>query len=90
MSACPGATPLALTTCGGTSFDSVLEVRAERCTGPVAPAACDDDDPTCGNSTASRVETLLQGSGAGDSLWFIVVDGWASNDDGPYALEVSY
>ncbi len=89
---CPGDTDVRVTTCGpgvaegqvnpgddNTFFDSLLELREGGCLGDPVPAACSDDVRT-GQIRCSEIETTLRGIGAGDGLWFALVDGCGPQD----------
>ncbi len=86
---CPGAHATSLRTCSpDTGFDTVLEVRDGACLGPTYQGACNDDlEP--GQQLCSDVETTLQSDGAGDGLWFVLVDGYGAGDGGAYTLQSS-
>jgi hypothetical protein len=89
---CPGAHVAELTTCGpgvaegtvapgrdNTFFDSVLEVRDGACLGPPVDGSC-NDDVSEGTIRCSLVTPTLRGNGAGDGVWFAVVDGCGPQD----------
>ncbi len=89
---CPGPTDIRLTTCGpgvaegqvapgedGTFFDSLIEIRNGGCLGPPVRDACDDDVRT-GQIRCSEIVMPLAGLGAGDGLWFALVDGCGPQD----------
>jgi hypothetical protein len=99
---CPGAQAVTVTTCGegvaegvanpgsdDTRFDTMLELREGGCLGPVVPDTC-DDDVRPGQIRCSLVQTELRSAvGAGDGLWFALVDGCGPPADGSYELHVS-
>jgi hypothetical protein len=83
---CPGDSTVRVTTCGAgvaegengpgtdqTFFDTLLEFREGGCLGDPVPGTCNDDVRT-GQIRCSEVETTLRGNGAGDGLWFALVD----------------
>lgn len=98
---CPGQHDVALETCGfivGTEpgqvdrFDSILEVREGACLGPPAPGACNDDTPVQNQPThrvCSSMSAELTGPGAGDGLWFLLVDGFEATDEGRYGIRMT-
>ena len=54
------------------------------------PAAASSGGEACpARPRASLVNVELEGSGAGDGLWFVVVDGYYSDDDGQFTLTIS-
>ena len=89
---CPASTNIRMTTCGTgvaegtvnpgtdrTFFDSLLELRDGGCLGDPVRNACNDDVQS-GRIRCSEIELNLQGSGAGDGLWFALVDGCGPQD----------
>jgi hypothetical protein len=89
---CPGAQRVSLTTCGpgvaegevppdrdATRFDTLLEVRDGNCLGSAVDGTC-NDDAVPGSILCSLVDTTLEGTGAGDGLWFVLVDGCGAID----------
>lgn len=82
---CPGDHSLTATTCGGTTWDSMLTITSGSCAGTAL--ACADDDSTCaGGRNASTVNTTLHG----DGLWWAIVDGFSAFNQGPYSLSVTW
>ena len=72
-------------------FDSILEVRSGACLGPPTPGACNDDiseQNQPGHRICSSMTAELQGQGAGDGLWFLLVDGFEDDDEGRYGIRV--
>lgn len=66
----------------GGSYDTAMALHAGPCTeGMPTTIACDDD---LGQGTLSRIETTL---GAG--TYFLTVDGFGGNSQGPYRLAVT-
>lgn len=90
FAACPGVTPARFSTCGGATFDSMLELREGTCASG-GLYACNADDGMCSeDSHASTLDVSLEAStGEGDGLWFLLVDGFAPGEAGPYELSVS-
>ncbi len=99
--ACPGSTALSATTCSAagatprTNHDTVLEWRAGRCAAPAATnPLCNDDGSTVGhacgtNPYTSYLSATLNQRGAGDGLWFLIVDSFADVRSLPYTLQVT-
>lgn len=74
---------LCLSTLGST-FDTVLYVRADACDDPAAEVACNDDaDAIAGGNRAAL--TLAVSAGR---TWFVFVDGFGAANDGPFVLRV--
>lgn len=94
---CPGTTRADFSTCNdgtpGNSFDTLLEVSQGSCRGNPVAGACNDDDQSqmaCpGVPFASHLVTDLSGSGAGDGLWFLLVEAYSDAVAGPYQLSTS-
>jgi hypothetical protein len=97
---CPGAHDVDVTTCGaepasdGTHFDTMLELRADSCLGRPVLGSCNDDaDEGRVRCSASQAE-LRSPAGAGDGLWFVLVDGCGvqatpPNGNGEYELHLT-
>jgi hypothetical protein len=91
---CPGTHSFQVETCGFDdnpnvdAFDTVVELREGACLGPPVAGAC-DDDLVSGEVQCSRFTSDLEGQGAGDGLWFVLVDGFDGNDDGRYGLRMT-
>ena len=82
---CPGAQPVSFSTCDNATFDTMLEVREGTCAGTAAVACSDDDNGQCGQrSTIAR--NLESPVGEGDSMWFLLVDGYSAAQSGPYTV----
>jgi hypothetical protein len=76
-------------------FDTAIELREGACLGDPVPGACNDDGESrgcslgAGRGAASLVTSELQAQGAGDGIWFVVVDGYGEESEGPYSLTIS-
>lgn len=90
---CPGTRNFLFETCGFDdnpnvdAFDTVMELREGGCLGEPVAGAC-DDDLVSGQVQCSRFTSDLEGEGAGDGLWFVLVDGFDANDDGRYGIRM--
>ena len=73
-------------------FDTILEVRDGGCLGAAVAGSCNDDVRT-GQIRCSVSTSTLRSNGAGDGLWFALVDGCGQqsppNADGGYELHLS-
>ncbi len=69
----------------GSTFDTVLYVRADVCEDPEAEVACNDDNADVAGGTRSALTLDV----VGGSTYFVFVDGFSFANDGPYALRVS-
>lgn len=61
-------------------YDTALHVRSSTCAAAAAEIACDDDG---GQGTLSRIERTFD-----PGTYFVFVDGFSTNSDGEYRLEV--
>jgi hypothetical protein len=66
---------------GQPQFDTVLHVRSSTCAASVTPLFCDDD------SGAGSLSLIERSFAAG--TYFVVVDGFGSNQQGEYRLDVT-
>jgi hypothetical protein len=81
--ACPGVTrTVTANTCTGTTFDSVISLRAGHASSG-ATLACNDDATGCG--TSNRQSSFTGASAVGPGLFWLQVDGYLSNC-GAYTL----
>ncbi|HEY1100772.1 MAG TPA: lysyl oxidase family protein, partial [Myxococcota bacterium] len=78
---CPGPHVVDVTTCGDdpssdrTRFDTMIELREGACLGRPVVDSCNDDVET-GRVRCSQNRSELQSDiGAGDGIWFVLVDG---------------
>jgi len=84
---CPGAQQVRLSTCGSTTFDSVIQVRPDSCRASGLSTQCNDDGfPFC---TATPQSSTLGVALAGNTLYFITVDGFDPDDSGTFTLNVT-
>lgn len=92
---CPGTARATFSTCtvgaAGQNFDTVVEIGQGRCRGRPVANACDDDDATAcpGQQYASMVGADLRGTGAGDGMWFVMVEAYSEASASPYVLNAS-
>jgi hypothetical protein len=96
FSTCPGAHDVLLETCNFVvgegadevdRFDTVLEVREGACLGRAVPGAC-SDDVIKGERVCSSMTAALEGEGAGDGLWFVLIDGFEATSQGRYGIRM--
>jgi hypothetical protein len=74
---CPGTATLNASLCTGTSYDSVLYLRAG--SAGSTDIACDDD--------YCSLQSQISGGLAGANLYWVIVDGYSSSSNcGPFAL----